>query len=511
LEADKAESTATQASPRATTPLSPLLREPAGVAVEMLDLAHSVFNAVTGVSEEDEVREIRAFRPIQEWREICTNVGFRDAMLFEIEPEDCTWDEMLLFCKPEEDADVEGEGKQENIEAVQRDRLEEGERIVLKEQSPPTEAGKDADSDLQTVAKEQLPPPPVIDIIKTILGQIPASAANSLASLLTTVGDDVLPAIAQKLQSLIEKDVLVPKAIFAEKLFPAVGQFLDTCKRAIQKIRDMLEKVKVRDIMQIPDDVVPGELFLIVPYLQWREMEQSQAKEREPIAKSTSPSTSASSESPKLDDMERMALQFCRDYLPFLLLPEKDISSGVRRFSRGGEPGKHLPGSSLSSSGSEVNANENSSAIYQTSREGHDMENHQKSYASAPSASATVVWQDALSRPSNRELIAQPVVTTGMVYRELLLLDADLPGLCKPETLAKTGFTVRQQTALIAKFGGGKNLRDAAENLAWFLTPEIWRDVLEAVDEVVRHAHSSPTTTSAPSYSPLPSPRTLLE
>ena len=34
----------------------------------MLDLAHSVFNAVTGVDGAAERAEIRAFRPVLEWR-----------------------------------------------------------------------------------------------------------------------------------------------------------------------------------------------------------------------------------------------------------------------------------------------------------------------------------------------------------------------------------------------------------------------------------------------------------
>ena len=36
----------------------------------MLDLAHSVFNAVMGVTDKEEERELRAFRPVSEWRKI---------------------------------------------------------------------------------------------------------------------------------------------------------------------------------------------------------------------------------------------------------------------------------------------------------------------------------------------------------------------------------------------------------------------------------------------------------
>jgi hypothetical protein len=42
----------------------------------MVDVAHSVFNCLTGVTLEDEANEIRAFRPIAEWRKILTSFGF---------------------------------------------------------------------------------------------------------------------------------------------------------------------------------------------------------------------------------------------------------------------------------------------------------------------------------------------------------------------------------------------------------------------------------------------------
>ena len=35
---------------------------------------------------------------------------------------------------------------------------------------------------------------------------------------------------------------------------------------------------------------------------------------------------------------------------------------------------------------------------------------------------------------------------------------------------------------------GGKDMHEAAENLAWYFTPESWQGFLEAVDNVVRQA-----------------------
>lgn len=66
----------------------------------MLDLAHSVYNAVTGVSLRGERSEIRAFRPVLEWRRIIEAAGFVDTMLYEMEAGDPTVDEMMAFVKP---------------------------------------------------------------------------------------------------------------------------------------------------------------------------------------------------------------------------------------------------------------------------------------------------------------------------------------------------------------------------------------------------------------------------
>lgn len=68
----------------------------------MLDIAHSVFNVVTGVSFNEERTEIRAFRPVLQWREIVEAAGFKDTMLYSRQATDPTIDVMLCFCKPGE-------------------------------------------------------------------------------------------------------------------------------------------------------------------------------------------------------------------------------------------------------------------------------------------------------------------------------------------------------------------------------------------------------------------------
>ena len=67
--------------------------------IPVLDLAHSIFNAVTGVSPLNDRHEIRAFRPILEWRKIIESVGLTDSYLYDIQSGDPTIDEMMCFYK----------------------------------------------------------------------------------------------------------------------------------------------------------------------------------------------------------------------------------------------------------------------------------------------------------------------------------------------------------------------------------------------------------------------------
>eukprot|EP01080_Neovahlkampfia_damariscottae_P011753 gene11753-5091_t len=67
--------------------------------IPLVDVAHSTFNAVTGVSIENEKTEIRAFRTIKQWKEILTNHGFEDLHVMELQEDDPTVDFMLCFQK----------------------------------------------------------------------------------------------------------------------------------------------------------------------------------------------------------------------------------------------------------------------------------------------------------------------------------------------------------------------------------------------------------------------------
>ena len=77
--------------------------------IPMLDLAHSIFNALTGVSPRANERERRGFRSVLEWRDIVQAAGLGDCMVYEIEKGDPTLDEMLVFSKGPVDSYIEVE------------------------------------------------------------------------------------------------------------------------------------------------------------------------------------------------------------------------------------------------------------------------------------------------------------------------------------------------------------------------------------------------------------------
>jgi hypothetical protein len=70
--------------------------------IPLLDVAHMVFNVVTGVGYESEINEIRAFRTVEQWRSCLRQVGFIDTFIYDEQEDDPTDDIMLVFRKPEE-------------------------------------------------------------------------------------------------------------------------------------------------------------------------------------------------------------------------------------------------------------------------------------------------------------------------------------------------------------------------------------------------------------------------
>jgi hypothetical protein len=66
----------------------------------LVDVAHMVFNVVTGVDEQAEANEIRAFRTIEQWRSCLRQAGFDDTFIYDEQDDDPTDDIMIAMRKP---------------------------------------------------------------------------------------------------------------------------------------------------------------------------------------------------------------------------------------------------------------------------------------------------------------------------------------------------------------------------------------------------------------------------
>jgi SAM-dependent methyltransferase len=102
--------------------------------IPLADVAHSTFNAITGVSIEEEQKEIRAFRTIKEWKEILTSFGFEDLHVMELQDDDPTEDYMICFRKPKEVSKInipesQQNSKEENINEIKKYFTSKGKKL----------------------------------------------------------------------------------------------------------------------------------------------------------------------------------------------------------------------------------------------------------------------------------------------------------------------------------------------------------------------------------------------
>ncbi|CAF3538108.1 unnamed protein product [Rotaria sp. Silwood1] len=86
--------------------------------IPLLDVAHMVFNVVTGVDYESEINEIRAFRTIEQWRSCLRHVGFEDTFVYNEQEDDPTDDIMIVFRKPEQENQIINTEWNENYQKI---------------------------------------------------------------------------------------------------------------------------------------------------------------------------------------------------------------------------------------------------------------------------------------------------------------------------------------------------------------------------------------------------------
>ena len=349
-----------------------------GCPVEVLDLAHSVFNAITGVTEAVERAEVRAFRPLSEWRAIvCGGAGLVDAMLEGLEEGDPTCDEMLAFYKPPLHPAVSEE-----------ENRHEG--------SCSETAAADGD----------VSEPPIVTLVKTLLSQIPAAAIGTLESLTGSLAGG-LKALVPKLRELLLTTLprMTGNAAVAG-LEPSVSKYVGVAVDAVDLLRGLVAEAEVKDHLDV--DVLHGEFFLIIPAIERKVRLRPDAA----------------------SEAEKTFIRVVRDYMPALLLTATSAT-----VDGGGDETKAAVEPAVATDG-DVRGSEVLAAVEQ--------------------------------------------------------LATHVPGLLSPKTLRQSGFNLRQQTALVGKFGG-RDLASTAATLAGFLDRATWVVVRRELEGVAAAGGGLPT------------------
>ena len=362
------------------------------VPYAMLDLAHSVFNAVTGVTVKDEMKEVRAFRSLLEWRHILEKVGFVDSLVYEVEDGDPTFDEMMCFSKS---SSFHCKTKYPKVHEMPF-------------------RGRD------TIV------PPVAQLVRTLLGQIPIFVTNNardilefLQQQLPSLQDMCSKAILQGAPSLVnELDISNANARFVGKKIidtfePLLHSSFEQLISTVDGVLSMLKQSKLQDVYNFKNLGNIPELILILPYLEMKvHMEGEQC-----------------------NDLEKMVIIFVRKYFPALLSDVAEECTGSS------SPASDLP-------------------------------------------------QDEGTSTT------QPETVTGREIQHLIKrLEEKIPGLLDPDiAVVHSGFNLPQQASLFGKFGG-KDLSSACDNLAGYLTREIWIDMKVHLDAVVKEGGELPTKT----------------
>lgn len=247
----------------------------------VLDMAHSVFNAITGVPPEDELSEVRAFRSLSEWNNILESSGFIRCHLYEIEDGDCTADFMMCFSK-----------------GTLRD-------FVPEQVSSPV-------SQSQTGINLATQPPAIEEAFRMLLAQVPGTVATTISDLL-----DLLVKYLPELQNGLHMVIGGMKQEFNTTELPFdfestvnfVQKYVDSSVKKIVKIasatQDLSHTMKLRDVSDIASLLNIPELFLIIPFLQKKSVSEPKA----------------------MQAMEEMLLDFVKTYLP-LLLVESESQEG---------------------------------------------------------------------------------------------------------------------------------------------------------------------------------------
>lgn len=225
----------------------------------MLDCAHMVFNALTGVTPPLERGELRGFRSILEWRTILESCGFRDTLIYEMQPSDPTKDIMLVFAKV-----IPGEeGATALALATSSAQQKRFSPVLTSSHSIRTLTDPLRDS-VQLMSL-----PPAISTLgpNIALNQLPRIGLTAAKSTLQTL-QSLLPSLQEFLIAAVAK--FVPKDIpgLAESVSLIIKDYVGPTLMMLARFEPLTEAATPNT--NFSESYVPEELFLLLQVLRSR-------------------------------------------------------------------------------------------------------------------------------------------------------------------------------------------------------------------------------------------------
>jgi FAD/FMN-containing dehydrogenase/SAM-dependent methyltransferase len=215
----------------------------------MLDCAHMVFNALTGVAPPLERSEIRGFRSVMEWRTLVESCGFRDSLIYEMQPNDPTKDIMLSFIK-----------------------VGDGVFDPSKRKFSPALTSKHSIRTLTDPLRDSiqlLDLPPAISSLgpNMALNQLPRIGLTGIKGTLQTL-QNLLPTLQAFLVNAV--DTLIPKDIpgLAESVKLIVNNYVGPALMMLARFEPLTEAAVPNT--DFAGSYVPEELFLLLQVLRSR-------------------------------------------------------------------------------------------------------------------------------------------------------------------------------------------------------------------------------------------------
>ncbi|GAM26439.1 hypothetical protein SAMD00019534_096140 [Acytostelium subglobosum LB1] len=206
----------------------------------MLDCAHMAFNLLTGVSSVDEKREIRGFRSVIEWRQIVEHFGFRDTMVYEMQPHDPTVDIMICFRK---------------VSPVDIASLTSPKQIVAAAPKP------------RKVYSDKLYTPVPPSRLNAALNQLPHLTLNLIKGVIEMLRVNI-PQFQQWLARIVS--TMIPKSLpgLADSAEMILKQYVNPFLTILERFDPLTEAAIPQ--ANTSDNIVPDELFLLVHVLRAR-------------------------------------------------------------------------------------------------------------------------------------------------------------------------------------------------------------------------------------------------